>query len=114
MQKLATVQVASGAPPEDLASSMRWRRMLPGLLVEVWLRAQSVALYLFLYLPIVVVVIFAFNNSRRVTIWRGFTTKWFQIVWSDPTWGNALRISVTVAALNMAVAVALGTLAALG
>jgi ABC-type spermidine/putrescine transport system permease subunit II len=91
-----------------------WWRRLPGILVEVWLRAQTALLYLFLYAPIVVVVIFAFNDSRRVTIWHGFTTRWFQVVWSDPTWGNALRVSVSVATLNMVVAVALGTLAALG
>jgi spermidine/putrescine transport system permease protein len=36
------------------------------------------------------------------------------VVWSDPTWSNALRISVSVAALNMLIAVSLGTLAALG
>lgn len=90
------------------------RRQLPTWLVEGWLRTHSTLLYSFLYAPIVVVVIFAFNNSRRVTVWHGFTTKWFGVVWSDPTWGNALRISVLVAALNMLLAVSLGTLAALG
>lgn len=91
-----------------------WSRRLPSILVEVWLRAQSGLIYLFLYLPIAVVVIFAFNNSRRVTIWHGFTTKWFGMVWSDPTWSNALRVSVTVAFINMLIAVTLGTLTALG
>ncbi len=91
-----------------------WSRQLPSILVEVWLRAQSGLIYLFLYLPIAVVVIFAFNNSRRVTIWHGFTTKWFGMVWSDPTWSNALRVSVTVAFINMLIAVSLGTLTALG
>lgn len=91
-----------------------WSRRLPSILVEVWLRAQSGLIYLFLYLPIAVVVIFAFNNSRRVTIWHGFTTKWFGMVWSDPTWSNALRVSVTVAFVNMLIAVTLGTLTALG
>lgn len=90
------------------------RRQLSTWLVEGWLRIHSTLLYAFLYAPIVVVVIFAFNNSRRVTVWHGFTTKWFGVVWSDPTWGNALRISVLVAALNMLLAVSLGTLAALG
>jgi ABC-type spermidine/putrescine transport system permease subunit II len=91
-----------------------WRRKLPSFLVEVWLRAQAGLIYVFLYLPIAVVVIFAFNNSRRVTLWHGFTTKWFGAVWSDPAWSNALRVSVTVAAVQMLIAVSLGTLAALG
>jgi spermidine/putrescine transport system permease protein len=103
-----------GAPTQDMGRGLLWRRRLPALLVEVWLRAHSALLYLFLYAPIAVVVIFAFNNSRRVTIWNGFTTKWFGVVWTDPTWSNALRVSMTVASLNMVIAVTLGTLAALG
>ena len=87
---------------------------MPGLLVEVWLRGQSALLYLFLYAPIAVVVLFSFNNSRRVTIWGGFTTKWYSTVWTDPIWSNALKISVTVATFNMLIAVTLGTLGALG
>ncbi|TAN57822.1 MAG: putrescine ABC transporter permease PotI, partial [Magnetospirillum sp.] len=33
--------------------------------------------YAFLYLPIVVMVIFSFNASRLVTVWGGFSTKWY-------------------------------------
>jgi spermidine/putrescine transport system permease protein len=107
---MGTVAQAPAAPP----GSRIWRRRLPATLVEIWLRAQSSLIYLFLYLPIAVVVVFAFNDSRRVTIWHGFTTKWFGTVWSDPTWSNALRVSVTVAFFNMVIAVSLGALAALG
>jgi spermidine/putrescine transport system permease protein len=105
---------APSAPSQDLDRGDLLRRRLPGFLVELWLRGQSALIYLFLYAPIAVVVIFAFNNSRRVTIWNGFTTKWFGVIWTDPTWSNALRVSVTVASLNMLIAVSLGTLAALG
>jgi putrescine transport system permease protein len=31
----------------------------------------------FLYLPIVLLVIFSFNESRLVTVWGGFSTKWY-------------------------------------
>jgi spermidine/putrescine transport system permease protein len=104
----------SAAPKSSAPLARRWTRGWSGVLVEGWLRAHSALLYLFLYAPIAVVVIFAFNNSRRVTLWGGFTTKWFGLVWTDPIWSNALRVSVTVAALNMLIAVTLGTLAALG
>jgi ABC-type spermidine/putrescine transport system permease subunit II len=90
------------------------RRSLPGLLTETWLRAHSVLLYLFLYAPIAVVVFFSFNDSRRVTVWNGFTTKWYGIVWTDPQWASSLHVSLLVASLNMLIAVALGTLAAVG
>jgi ABC-type spermidine/putrescine transport system permease subunit II len=106
---------ASGGASARGISREQWlRRRLPGLLTEGWLRAQSVLLYLFLYAPIAVVVIFSFNNSRRVTVWNGFTTKWYGMVWTDPQWASSLRVSLSVASLNMLIAVSLGTLAALG
>lgn len=105
---------AGNTARQAMSESRALRRRAPSLLVEGWLRAQSALIYIFLYLPIAVVVIFAFNDSRRVTIWHGFTTRWFGLVWSDPTWSNALKISVTVAFLNMLIATALGSLAALG
>ena len=110
----AAPTATGGAPPQEVSRAQLFLRRLPGRLVEVWLRAESTLLYVFLFAPIAVVVIFSFNNSRRVTLWHGFTTKWYPIVWSDPIWSNALRISLLVASLNMLVAVTLGTLAALG
>lgn len=91
-----------------------WRRRLPAWLVEMWLRTQTALLYLFLYSPIAVVVLYSFNDSRRVTIWGGFTTRWYQAAWTSPDVTGSLQISLTVALLNAAVAVSLGTLAALG
>jgi len=91
-----------------------WRRRLAGWLVEGWLRGQTVLLYIFLYTPIAIVVLFSFNNSRRVSVWGGFTTQWYQAAWSSPDVTGALQISLTVALLNVAISVALGTLAALG
>jgi ABC-type spermidine/putrescine transport system permease subunit II len=100
---------ASGISREE-----RLRRRLPDLLTEVWLRAQSLLLYIFLYAPIAVVVFFSFNDSRRVTIWNGFTTKWYGTVWTDPEWASSLHVSLFVASFNMLIAVVLGTLAAVG
>ena len=91
-----------------------WLHRLPGWLVETWLHTQTALLYLFLYAPIAVVVLYSFNDSRRVTIWGGFTTRWYQAAWNSPDVTSALQISLTVALLNAAVAVTLGTLAALG
>jgi putrescine transport system permease protein len=106
--------VAEGTAAFEVSRALWWRRRLPGLLVEAWLRVQSVLIYIFLYAPIAVVVLFSFNNSRRVTVWNGFTTSWYRTVWTDPIWSNALHISLIVASLNMMIAVSLGTLAALG
>ena len=32
----------------------------------------------FLYVPIALLIIYSFNDSRLVTIWGGFSTRWYQ------------------------------------
>ena len=33
--------------------------------------------YAFLYTPIVSLIVYSFNESRLVTVWAGFSTKWY-------------------------------------
>jgi spermidine/putrescine transport system permease protein len=38
--------------------------------------------YFFLWAPIVVLIVFSFNNSNSVSVWQGFTGKWYQGIWN--------------------------------
>jgi spermidine/putrescine transport system permease protein len=78
------------------------------------LRLHTVFVYAFLYLPILIVVIYAFNDSRLVQIWEGFTFKWIGQTFADETIRRALTISFVTATTNALVATVLGTAAALG
>ncbi len=69
--------------------------------------------FLFLYVPIASLVIFSFNESKLVTVWGGFSTKWYGELFRDPQIIDAFQISLTIAAISATLAVALGTLAAL-
>ena len=40
--------------------------------------------FIFLYAPIVSLVIFSFNESKLVTVWGGFSTKWYGELLQDP------------------------------
>src|SRR6185503_2096202 len=60
----------------------------------------------FLYLPIVILVIFSFNDSRLVTVWGGWSLRWYREFFND----RAMR----VAAVSATIATLLGTLAAVG
>jgi len=94
------------------ARTVRTTRPLPNApdrSVTTLLRAHAGLVYLFLYLPIVVVVIYAFNDSRLVQIWHGFSTRWFGEAWRDDTLRNGLRISLITASLNAVLATVLGT-----
>ncbi|GEO99291.1 ABC transporter permease subunit [Methylobacterium haplocladii] len=67
----------------------------------------------FLYAPIVVLIVYSFNDSRLVTVWGGFSTRWYGVLFADaPLLASAL-VSLEVATLSAAIAAALGTLAAL-
>jgi putrescine transport system permease protein len=74
----------------------------------------SVALGLaFLYLPIVILVIFSFNASRLVTVWGGWSTRWYVSLLSNEAMLEAAWISLRIAFVTACAATVLGTLAAL-
>ena len=69
--------------------------------------------YAFLYLPIVSVVIYSFNDSRLVTLWGGFSLRWYRsLLQSEDILSSAL-LSLQIAVVSATVATALGTLAGL-
>jgi spermidine/putrescine transport system permease protein len=86
-----------------------------GTLVEVWLRAHTLLVYLFLFVPIVVVVVFSFNaTDRRVTDWDGLSLRWYEHVLGDRIIQGNLWNSVIVGTLTAILATTFGTLGALG
>jgi putrescine transport system permease protein len=68
--------------------------------------------YAFLYLPVVLLIVFSFNASRLVTVWGGFSVRWYAELWHNESLLAAAWLSVRVAAVNASFAVVLGTLAA--
>jgi putrescine transport system permease protein len=74
----------------------------------------SVALGLaFLYAPIVVLVVYSFNASRLVTVWAGWSTRWYGELLLDGAMLESAWVTIRVAMLSATAATVLGTLAAL-
>ncbi len=67
--------------------------------------------YAFLYAPIVSLVIYSFNESRLVTVWAGFSTKWYVSLIHNEELLGAAWVSLRIAVMNASLAVVLGTLA---
>ena len=67
----------------------------------------------FLYLPIVILVIYSFNASRLVTVWGGWSTRWYVELFNDPAMLSAAWMSLRVGLVAATLATVLGTLAAL-
>jgi putrescine transport system permease protein len=67
---------------------------------------------LFLYLPMVVLVLYSFNASQLVTVWAGFSTKWYGELFRDQQILSAVWTSLQIAFFAASMAVCLGTVAA--
>jgi len=68
--------------------------------------------YAFLYLPIAILIIYSFNDNRLVTVWSHFSTRWYGELFRNAQIGDALWLSLRVAAVSATASVVLGTLAA--
>lgn len=66
----------------------------------------------FLYLPIAILVIYSFNASRLVTVWGGWSVRWYVELLNDQAMIDAVWTSLRIAALSATAATALGTVAA--
>jgi len=66
----------------------------------------------FLYLPILILVIYSFNDSRLVTVWGGWSLRWYREFFNDSAMIEAAWMSLRVAATAATIATLLGTLAA--
>jgi putrescine transport system permease protein len=79
-----------------------------------WFNIVAVALGLaFLYLPIVILVIFSFNASRLVTVWGGWSTRWYVELLHDRAMLEAAWMTLRIALVSATIATVLGTLAAI-
>ncbi|WXL26174.1 ABC transporter permease subunit [Ectopseudomonas mendocina] len=66
----------------------------------------------FIYLPMVILVIYSFNASRLVTVWGGWSIKWYVGLLDNTQLMNSVMRSLEVALYTAIAAVALGTMAA--
>jgi len=75
-------------------------------------KAWLIAGYAFLYLPIVTLIVFSFNDSKMVTLWGGFTFKWYGVIAHDTEIVNGFVLSMKIALMTATASVVLGMLAA--
>jgi putrescine transport system permease protein len=69
--------------------------------------------FTFLYLPIILLILFSFNESRLVTVWGGFSTKWYVELMHNQGIKDAAWVTIRVAFISSTVATLLGTIAGL-
>ncbi|MEC3861790.1 ABC transporter permease [Mesobacterium sp. TK19101] len=78
-----------------------------------WFNATSLTLgFAFLYLPMIILVIYSFNASKLVTVWAGFSPKWYGELLRNEQMLDAAWVTVRVAFLSSTLATLLGTMGA--
>jgi putrescine transport system permease protein len=79
-----------------------------------WFNVTSIVLgFAFLYIPILLLVIYSFNESKLVTVWGGFSTKWYKGLLENQQLMDAAWTTLRVGLLSATIATVLGTMAAL-
>ncbi|MDQ2094404.1 ABC transporter permease [Rhodalgimonas zhirmunskyi] len=78
-----------------------------------WFNATSLTLgFAFLYIPMIILVVYSFNASKLVTVWAGFSTKWYGELLSNDQMLDAAWVTLQVAVISSTIATVLGTMAA--
>jgi len=68
--------------------------------------------FAFLYAPIALVVLYSFNASKLVTVWGGFSTRWYAALFANAQLMESAWVSFKVAFASATLATLLGTAAA--
>lgn len=80
---------------------------------RLWqMRAWLFGVFFFLYAPLIALIVFSFNDSRRITVWRGFTLKYYEKLFNNDSLLLAFANSLTIAFVATLISLVIGALAA--
>jgi putrescine transport system permease protein len=79
-----------------------------------WARRATLFVgFVFLYAPIVILAVMSFNASRLVSVWGGFSTKWYAALLENEQLLHSAKISLAAALTSATISTLLGLLAAI-
>jgi len=76
------------------------------------MRLWLFAVFFFLYAPLIALIAFSFNDSKRITVWRGFTFKYYEKLFNNQDLLIAFANSLTIALMATLISLVIGALAA--
>lgn len=83
--------------------------------MKTFRRIYMAIVMLFLYAPVIVMVVFSFNSGRNTFIFDGFSTKWYEELFTNgQNFVNPLLNTLLIAVLSCLIATVLGTISAYG
>ena len=64
-----------------------------------------IAGYVFLYLPLIIVSVYSFNKSPILSVWQGFSWKWYEQLLSNDALFSSIMASLKIASISATLAV---------
>ena len=77
-------------------------------------KIYTALIFVFLFAPIVILLVFSFNEAKSLSVFSGFSFKWYQELFRDGETLNALKNTLILAVVASLVSTAMGTAAAVG
>ena len=77
-------------------------------------KIYTALIFVFLFAPIVILLVFSFNEAKSLSVFSGFSLKWYQELFRDGETLNALKNTLILAVVASLVSTAMGTAAAVG
>ena len=78
---------------------------------STFLKVSAALGFIFLYAPIIALIIYSFNASKLVTVWGGWSIKWYIELFNNDQIIEAALLSLKIAFISASIAVVLGTMA---
>ena len=78
---------------------------------SLWLKLFVILGFIFLYAPILSLIIYSFNAGKLVTVWSGFSVKWYAELFNDEQILGAAWISLKIGLISATLSVLFGLLA---
>ena len=77
-------------------------------------KIYSGIIFAFLFAPIVILLVFSFNESKSLSVFSGFSFKWYRALFNDRNTLETVRNTLLLAACATVISTVMGTAAALG
>ena len=77
-------------------------------------KVYTALIFLFLFAPIVILLIFSFNEAKSLSVFSGFSLKWYRELFRDGDTLRSLKNTLILACSSAVIATVMGTAAAVG
>lgn len=81
---------------------------------KIFSKCYLALLMVFFYLPILYTIVFSFNDSKSLTVFKGFSLRWYERMFESSPMMEAIWYTFLIAILATVISTIVGTIAAIG